>query len=174
MANGTMTPDPAIKTALTDFHAVALTMYGEGRGDRLEGGTSVEERIAVGCVIRNRLKTPGRFGSTYRAVCLTRSQFSCWWTWGGKDNYAHVMVIARALVEDVRAEPELSTFEHGLWTESLFLADGIIGEQLLDSVRGSTHYYAPRAMKPAGRVPAWAVGNRQLAKIGGHLFFKAG
>jgi hypothetical protein len=39
-------------------------------------------------------------------------------------------------------------------------------------VRGATHYYAPAAMIPKGRVPAWAIGP-PVARVGGHLFFIA-
>lgn len=164
--------DVEVKAGLDDWQALALTIYGEARGDASEGGTSVEERIAVGCVVRNRLATPARFGDTYRAVCLARSQFSCWWLFGGADNYAHLLGLARMILK-VDPMPTLYPHELGLLMESQYLAEGIIGGQLIDSVRGSTHYYAPMAMKPIGSVPDWAAKNTLLAHVGNHLFFRA-
>ena len=73
-----------IKAALTDELALALTLDAEGRGDGRDG-SSVEERIAIGCVIRNRLAL-GHWGLTYRAVCHAPRQFSCWDAIGGEQN----------------------------------------------------------------------------------------
>lgn len=162
---------PQLIERLTDVQAVALTMYGEARGER-EGGTSVEERIAVGCVIRNRVKTPHKFGTSFKGVCLQRGQFSCWWEFGGLDNYRHMQAVTAAMTGQ-SGFPVLRKSEADLLMESQFLADGIVGGMLLDSTRGATHYYAPAAMKPIGRIPVWAVGKHQLARIGGHLFYKA-
>ena len=51
-----MTLDPLFAT-LDDAQVIALTLYGEARGEGVEG------RIAVANVIRNRL-TSGRWGET--------------------------------------------------------------------------------------------------------------
>lgn len=163
---------PELVEPLTDLHAVALTMYGEARGDRKEGGSSVEERIAVGCVIRNRAQFPHKFGATVKAVCLKRAQFSCWWEFGGLDNYRHMQRICAA-VTGLSTFPPLAKADADLLMECQFLADGILGGLLLDSTHKATHYYAPAAMTPIGKIPEWALGKHQLARIGGHLFFKA-
>lgn len=36
---------------------------------------------------------------------------------------------------------------------------------------GADHYYAPAAMA-GGKAPSWAKGMKEVAKIGGHIFFK--
>mgnify|MGYP001002254112 CR=1 FL=1 len=142
---------------------VGLTMFGEARGDSRVDGSSLEERVAVGCVIRNRLKTPGRFGDSYQTVCLKRKQFSCW-----NENdpnsallWTHARNIAAALKVD---DPLLQ--------ETLFLANGIVSNILRDITNGATSYYAPRSMVPPGRVPDWAIGHEPCARIGTQLFFK--
>ena len=63
--------DAEVKARLSDLEVTLVTLFGEARGEPVEG------LIAVGSVIRNRVKA-ARFGSTYRAVCLARWQFSCW------------------------------------------------------------------------------------------------
>lgn len=155
--------DEEVKARLTDLPALAITLDGEGRGEPVEG------RIAIGSVIRNRVAHPRRYGRTYRAVCLARGQFSCWFKFGGAANYARTIQLARAFVEGGR--PALSSAEQERFEESLFVAEGLIGGQLCDRVRGATHYYAPSAMVPRGRVPDWAAGLAPVATLGRHLFF---
>lgn len=177
LEHGRMADDPThltdaeVKARLSDLHALALTMDAEGRGDWREGGSSVEERIAIGCVIRNRVRDPRRWPRTYAAVCLQRGQFACWVQAGGLANYRRTMALARSFVLGT-PRPPLSELETRLLEESLFLAAGIIGGQILDRVRGATHYYAPAAMQPPGSVPEWARNRLPLARVGAQLFFR--
>lgn len=159
--------DLEIRAALTDLPAVAITLDAEGRGDSRQGGSSVEERIAIGCVIRNRVKTPRRFSATYRGVCLQRLQFSCWQPIDGAANYVRTMALARALVEGT-ALP-MSKAEIDLVHESLYLAEGIIGGQLLDRVAGATHYMTSALFR--SKPPAWVKGLRPCAEVGTQVFF---
>jgi len=55
---------------LSDLEVLALTIYGEARGEPIEG------QVAVGCVIRNRVRS-GEY-INYKAACLAPLQFSCW------------------------------------------------------------------------------------------------
>jgi hypothetical protein len=128
-----------VLVTLTDLQAVAITIDAEGRGDTREGGSSVEERIAIGCAIRNRLKRPRRFGgATFKAICLAPSQFSCWQPVDGEVNHLRTMALARAVVA---AGPlPFAGLEADLFLESLFLAEGLIGGQLLDRIAGADHY----------------------------------
>lgn len=153
-----------IKAALTDLQALAGTMVAEAAGDRREGNSSLEERAAVGCVIRNRVRRPGGWGDSYRTVCLARLQFSCW-NPGDDANHKRLIDLAYLLVTN---QPAMDS----LVLETLWLAQGIISGTVLDRVNGATHYYAPKAMKPAGRVPAWAKGKQPAAAVGDQLFFK--
>lgn len=157
--------DAELQRALPTRAVIALTMWGEARGDWRQGNSSVEERIAVGCVIRNRLSEWKRFRAaedSYKAVCLAPKQFSCWMPQGGLENYVSVMAFTRKIVEGI-------PWTNELLKECLFLADGIISGDILDRTNGATMYYAPDAMIPKGRVPSWAK-NKPAFPIGDQLF----
>lgn len=158
--------DVDILVLLTDQVALALTMYGEARGDRVAGqDSSVEERIAVGCVIRNRvnINRPKEFGAGYKGVCLQPLQFSCWNGNGGV-NHAVLMHLAEQWTQKIPWD--------ALATETLFLATGVMNDALIDQTQKATHYYAPAAMIPPGRVPSSAVG-KSFVQIGTQHFYIA-
>lgn len=168
-----MTPEraAAVKAALKDHQALALTMIAEAAGDGREGGSSVEERLAVGCVVRNRVLNR-RWPKTFAAVCLQRLQFSCW-NPGLDANHVRLMALAERLITDgeATADPMLA--------ETLYLAHGIIGGLILDRTGGATCYYAPKAMKPAGAKPAWVFLNGKAgpehvpaAVVGSQIFYR--
>ena len=156
--------DDVLRGRLSDHIALALTLFGEAAGE------PVESRIAVGNVIRNRLGEPRRYGQSYRDVCHKRSQFSCWWAWGGADNYHRLMALAAAVVEGHQLP--ITGYALDVYQECLFLSEGIIGGQLRDNTKGATHYYNPAAMVPRGRVPDWAQRLLPCARAGAHLFFR--
>jgi spore germination cell wall hydrolase CwlJ-like protein len=144
--------------ALTDPQLLTLTIYGEARGEPIEG------QIAVGCVIRNRVHV-GRWGASYAQVCLSPGQFSCWRPDGGAANYQTVRAAAERLARSTTL-PDDAPLRQCAW-----VAQGVIGHWIQDTVREATHYYAPEAMRPRGRVPAWAVGLTPVVTCGRHLFF---
>jgi N-acetylmuramoyl-L-alanine amidase len=153
--------DSEIRALLTDDTALALTMWAEARGDSSQGRSSVEERIAVGCVIRNRARAASR---SILAVCLQPWQFSCW-NPGDDRNHRALMAMAEALVTH-------RLLEDPVMIETLYLASGIIGDVIVDRTFGATHYYAPDAMVPPGRVPSWVPGMEQTAVIGKQVFYR--
>jgi len=153
------TPIPnEVVAALTDPQILTITLYGETRGEAIEG------QIAVGCVIRNRVET-GRWGASYSKVCLAPWQFSCWIPQGGRENYELVMSTAKHIATST------SLPDDALLRQCAWISQGIIGGWIRDNTKDSTHYYAPAAMKPAGSVPKWAVGKIPTAKVGRQLFF---
>lgn len=149
--------DHELVEGLSERHVVALTLYGEARGEAIEG------RIAVANVIRNRAaaRRPA-FGLTPRDVCLKAWQFSCWLPQGGADNYAAVLDAARALTRDGGSIPPMLG-------ECLWIADGLLGARFGDTVKGATHYVT--ADLHAQRKPAWAVGLEPVLTLHAHLFF---
>ena len=160
--------DSEVKAALVDRSVLAITLWAEARGDWREGHSSLEERVAVGCVVRNRLPRYTAFRAvepTWRAVCLAPLQFSCWQRVGGAANYSAVMTLATRIVEGFPVDDPL-------FAETLYLADGIMAGVILDVTGGATHYYAPKAMRPAGKIPTWAQGKPTRA-IGDQLFLNA-
>lgn len=152
-----------VRAALDDFTALTITLFGETSGEPIEG------KVAVGNVIRNRVKAQRRFGTTYRAVCHAKGQFSCWWPYGGQENYERVMALARSFAEKTALPLPIASL--AVFQECGFIAEGILGGQLRDNTHGSTHYFAPRAMVPLGRVPDWAVGLTPTARVANQFFF---
>lgn len=144
---------------------LAITMFAEARGDGKDG-SSVEERIAVGCVIRTRVENAG---STYQKVCWARRQFSCWAPLDGEANFKMTMAIARYAVG--KGPWPSSDSERELFEETLYLAAGIEAGLILDRTGGATNYYAPNAMVPKGRIPTWAKG-KPARQIGSQMFLK--
>lgn len=147
-----------VLAALTDPQILTLTIFGEARGEPIEG------QIAVGCLIRNRVDV-GRWGASYAKVCLAPWQFSCWRPEGGRANHAVVVEAAEMLARSTTL-PEDPLLRQAAW-----VSQGVIGRWIQDTTRDATHYYAPAAMVPPGAVPRWAVGLTPVVTLGRHLFF---
>ncbi len=151
--------DADVRAALSPSQTLAVTLYGEARGEPIEG------RIAVACVVRNRVKAG--FGADFKAVCLKRWQFSCWNEpiGTGAANYIATMLAARSLVSP--SEPLANVLKECVW-----IAEGIALGVILDRVNGADHYYSPKAMVPKGAVPTWSHGKPIVSVVGSHLFFR--
>lgn len=145
--------DDLIKS-LTGPEVLALTIWGEARSERVEG------RVAVGCVVRNRLQTR-RWGADYKSVCLAPWQFSCWKEQGGPENYARVIAAATAVKNRKPLGPALK--------ECFWIADGILQQHAQDITRGSTHYITRTLWE--SKPPKWAVGQTPAVSVGAHVFF---
>jgi spore germination cell wall hydrolase CwlJ-like protein len=144
--------DSLIKAALSHEQTVAMTIWAESRAEPVEG------QIAVGNVIRNRVLRPKRFSNTFKDVCLARLQFSCWVPAGGEKNYQ--MLLARC-------ERALSDPIH--WPrQALWIAQGIVSNDLADNVAGADHYYAKWMEKP----PSWAARMTFVTEIYTHRFYR--
>jgi len=155
-----MTPLPDAEiAALTDPQIMTLTLFGEARGEPIEG------QIAVACLIRNR-KDTGRWGGSYAKVCLAPWQFSCWKKEGGAENHALVLSMAHELATSPQVPEDI------LLRQCAWVSMGVIGGWIKDTTHEATHYYAPKAMKPLGKVPNWAINQTPVATIGNHLFFR--
>ena len=158
--------EPERKNPDQDGHidTLARTLYGEARGE-LFGG-----RVAVACVIRNRVEKGGWFGTDFRSVCLKPWQFSCWNR--GDPN--------RAVIEAVTADD-------AVFAECLEIARQILGgnrghgvpptqeaggappaaPRLPDITFGARHYHTDAMGFPA----SWGERRQPVIKIGAHLFY---
>jgi hypothetical protein len=166
--------DETLFEALTDVQVLAGTMWAEASGDRREGNSSVEERIAVGCVVRNRLAKYRSYIAkepTYKAVCLAHAnkkgrpvvwQFDCWRP--GPANYERLLTQLRLVAAE---QPPSETF-----LETLYLARGVMDRVILDRTNGADFYYAPKSMVPVNAVPLWARDRDPVATIGDQRFFR--
>jgi spore germination cell wall hydrolase CwlJ-like protein len=141
-----------------DLRALTLTLYGEGRGEPLEG------RVAIGNVIRNRARTR-YMGKTVAEVCLWPWQFSCW-NPGADENHAHVVAVARALADG--GPPPWSALERAVYDETCWIASGLVDGMIRDNVKGSRHYMTVAQFETD---PKWAKGRTPTARAGHHVFF---
>lgn len=129
-----------------DVDIVARTLWGEARGEGRVGMTG------VACVIRNRVRHPGRWGEDYRSVCLAPGQFQAWGLWRTS--------LARArLLAVTGADPSFTT--------AIAVAVAVMAGKMPDITGGATCYY-----RVGTRRPGWARGLRPTCRIGHHLFFR--
>lgn len=149
-----MTEDE-IRVSLSDTQCLALTIYGEARGESVEG------RIAVGCVVRNRMAAQQK---PARRICLADQQFSCW-NRGIDTNHQRMLAVAELLLQPDRP------LSDPLLKESLFLAQGLIGGALTDNTEGATHYLTTRLYESNG-APTWAQKLQPTLVIGRHTFLR--
>lgn len=149
-----------IKTGLSDFDALWLTLWAECRGEPVEG------KIAVASVIRNRaLYGAGRFGVGYKGVCLKPKQFSCW-NPGSDANHVRLMRMAERVVSDYAVRSMLVYDD--LTRELQYIAQGILGGQLRSNVGQCDHYLTTELF--TRKPPAWAKGRTPTYFVGNHAF----
>ena len=144
----------ALVDTLTDAQLVTLILYGEARSEPVQG------IVAVGCVIRNRVRKPGWWGKDFKSVCLAKQQFSCLFPQGGAGNYKRVVTFAEKLASGKQITNERER-------QCVWVAHGITGDFVIDTVSGSTHYHTLN-LSPR---PNWAMGHAPAAQIGGHVFY---
>lgn len=147
--------EPGAAIGLSELEVLVLTLHHEASGEGRRG------MLAVGCVIRNRAAW-GKWGPTLRDACLAFKQFSCWRPAGGTTNYGRLVMHADALRAGRRPPVLQAAFD---------CAQAVLAD-VEDETRGADHYFAPAAMLPKGRVPAWAAGVTPTATIGGHVFYR--
>ena len=137
----------AAEVDVVDAHWMALTMWGEARGQ------GEEAMRAVGHVIDNRRRA-GRHGAFATDTVSEAWQFSCWNA--GDAN--------RVAIDTIDALPPGGR-EYALWRAARRIADEILAGRSVDPTGGALFYHA----ESVG--PAWSRGIEPVARIGGHLFF---
>ena len=135
-------------TTLSPVEVLALTIYGESRGEPIQG------QVAVGNVIKNR--TGG--GRSIVQVCLAPDQFSCWDK--SDPNYKILIDYAGRLVND-------ELLQDRYFDQCYFVAEGIIDGKLLDNTQGAKNYVTTDLQK-SGKGPVWA--DKFTLVIGSQVF----
>ena len=132
---------------------LGLTLWGEARGEPVEG------QVAVAWVIRNRA---ARRHQTVQHVCLDRWQFSCWW---GQDVNAQALRARalRVITGDVVPEPR--------WLALLQLAYQVLHGVVPDPTQGADHYLTT-ALYQDEDAPTWSKVLPVTVTIGHHTFLK--
>jgi N-acetylmuramoyl-L-alanine amidase len=132
-----------------DRAILALTLWGEARGEGLAG------MVAVAWTIRNRVndgKDKSWWGEGYAGVCQRPYQFSCWNV--NDPNYPY-LAGAKQIPTAEFAKCQLAVQQ---------VTEGIVP----DPTGGATHYYSTSMTKP----PKWVSGATQTLRLGHHIFFK--
>ena len=142
------------RATLTPRQALVLTLWGEARGESPNG------QIAVAQLIEHR-RTLARWGTTWTDVVLARSQFSCWWLFGGASNAEAVYDLADAWLEHPDRMPV--DLELQAW-----VADGLRLFPLL--AKGADHYLTKSLY--ARTPPSWATSAKVVAAVDSHYFLK--
>lgn len=142
---------PIRQPSAAEIDALARTLWGEARGEGIQGMT------AVACVIVNRVNIdlgndgkPDWWGEGIESVCRARYQFSCWLP--NDPNYKQMLAQTEADLLFCRAR-----------TVAVLAASGL----LVDITGGATHYYAVNIAPPN-----WTQGATLTATIGRHKFYK--
>jgi len=136
-----------------DRDVLALTLWGEARGEGLAG------QVAVAWTIRNRVEMdlsndgkPDWWGEGYTDVCRKAWQFSCWNS--SDPNFPYLVGEKPIPAAQMRIARQAAT--------------AVIEGQLPDPTKGATHYFATALTQP----PKWAGKSKQTLVLGRHVFFK--
>lgn len=136
-----------IFSKLSPLSILTLVLWGEGRGESIEG------RIAIGCVIRNRVDARKQ---DYKTVLLAPQQFSCFAPAGGDANYQAVLSAAVKSPMDA------------LWIETSWIAAGVLTRQVRDITMGATNYITKQLYH--AHPPSWVARCRVTATFDSHIF----
>jgi spore germination cell wall hydrolase CwlJ-like protein len=129
----------------------ALAIYGEARGEPIEG------KIAVASVINNRKARGGWFGGNLREVILKPRQFSCF---NPEDaNRGRLEMIAKNFSDYLNS--------YGKLRECWWVACGFLNDMIRSNVKGATHYHSVW-IDP----PGWTHEMLEVARIGDHIFYE--
>ena len=144
---------------LPPFDLFTLVLYGEARGEPIEG------QLAVAWVIQNRINS-GKWGSTYHDVLGAWAQFSCLWpTLSGGLNYQQMLDTTTVLKSKEYLD---KTAQAQLIRQLRWVVAGVMREIAMDTTFGSLHYFATNIPDPYwAKAPAVRV-----ATIGRHQFWQ--
>lgn len=135
---------------ISDLEALALTIYGEARGEPIEG------QIAVASVIRNRITDK----TSYYQVCLAKNQFSCW------NPQDPNKVILDEMIQQMIAGQVINDLQ---FNQCLWIAQGTIKGSLMDNTKGAKNYLTSRLYDSTS--VSWAKNPIHPIKIGNQVFF---
>lgn len=125
-------PDPAKPFAEQDpCVLLAMCIFGEARGECDEG------KVAVGCVVRNRVNCQGAYGIGFTGVILKPWQFS---SFNANDPNRH------KLLEPLEYESE------AVWNACFAAAAAVFQDEVDDLTEGAVFYFSPPCCEPP---PVW-------------------
>jgi spore germination cell wall hydrolase CwlJ-like protein len=134
---------------LDDVTLLALLVYGEARGEPIEG------QVAVACVVRNRVKQSNK---PWQDVMLQPLQFSCFNS--DDPNLQKILALAE--------KPELGG---RILQQCRWVAEGVYGELILDNTGGATHYVT-HPLYTSPKAPEWVHELQFCGAVGRHVFLR--
>ena len=151
--------DDSMFRQLPESDLLALTLYGEARGEGLDG------QLAVASVVLNRAKRGGWWGGTVHDVCLADGQFSCF----NVDDPSIGMKadpnrdVLERMARDIQHQINSSSAFRACW----WIARGALDGILASNVQGATHYHKNTTK------PGWvgAKGMWHVCDVGSHRFY---
>lgn len=142
---------------LSDKEVMALTIFGEARGEPIEG------QIAVACVIRNRFHDlPGKFKSL-KDVCFQKNQFSCW----NESDVNYPMLLEMATKFVTGATPTDPSIR-----QCFLIVTGVLDWSIMDNTKGAINYLTSILFNSPSR-PTWAKTPKNVVTKGTQVFFTA-
>ncbi len=139
---------------LTPAQIMALTIYGEARGESAEG------KIAVGSVILERVDHRGWDGKTIPEVCLKRKQFSCFNE--NDPNYGKLLNIAENWDAAMATDMALN--------ECWGIAVGLISGNIDRTPEIAAAHCCQYATRTGRQAVNWDDKMEIVIEIGGHVF----
>ena len=142
--------DPVPELDVVDAHWMALTMWGEARGE------GEEAMRAVGHVIDNRRRASRADPGFVTDTVSEAFQFSCW---NPGDPNRKAMLNVDSLPGDGH--------DRRMWAAARRIADEILSGRSADPTEGALFYHNETV------APSWSRGMMPVRRIGTHLFFLA-
>ena len=142
-----MTKDQLINLSETEI--LALTIYGEARGESISG------QVAVGQVIRNR---KFKLAQSYHEICLAKFQFSCW------NNDDPNLAVLLEIGDRLLTGEFVSEIKQQIW-----ISDGIINGMAIDETHGARNYLNV-TLWSSSNAPLWSKNMQNTQVIGRHVF----
>lgn len=146
-----------IRATETDIEVLARTVFGEARGETMQGQIAVAytvvHRAQIALAFKNQHGKPHPlFGDgSLASACKMPWQYSCW-----NQN------------DPTRARMVTVTANDPAYQRALYVAHAVVCGQISDALPGSTHYYNPDVVA----APVWSAKARFMGSIGSHRFFK--
>lgn len=143
---------------LDDKQLMALTIYGEARGESEEG------KIAVGSVILERVDHREWDGDTIQEVCLMPYQFSCFLP--ADPNYSALKLIAQDWEAKYLRAHDLQDCYH-------IACEMIVGQIPRTPEIAETHacQYLTTALRKSKACPKWINNMKLVVTVGAHEFY---
>ena len=143
-------PAPLPELDVVDAHWMALTMWGEARGE------GEEAMRAVGHVIDNRRRASRADPGFVTDTVSEAFQFSCW---NAGDPNREAMLNVDSLPGE--------SHDRLMWTAARRIADEILSGRSADPTGGALFYHSDAV------APSWSQGIAPVHRIGTHLYFRS-